>query len=503
LHLDYDGSATPVRKLMIEIAEAIRPKMYITTGTGGGIGADVALGDVVIAAKTRFDCVTQFKGESWHDASYSTSPLPSGSIEAITPDLTKVNASRIQGARAVPKIWASADDTVITTDFFGFDDSTDFYQLQGAGARACDMGDAMVGNAMQEVSNIEWYSIRNASDPQIPNSSKNIEAAKQQAGEIYAKYGAFTTAASVIATWAIIDAAFNGGAKNMPNGTHDRVRVAAAPRRLSRSLESAGPLARLSIRSPSPHGGYGWVRDLPDARDFVYAAPLIRFPQGLPSSIDLRHECPPVYNQGQLGSCTGNGIAGAIEFDQRKQGTKTFTPSRLFIYYNERVMEGTVSQDSGAQVRDGIKSVATLGAPPESDWPYDIQKFADQPPGNAYADAKLDLVSSYARVAQDLMQMQGCLAEVYPFVFGFTVYESFESEAVAQTGIVPMPASGETVVGGHCVVAVGYDDTKRVFIIRNSWGTDWGIKGYCLMPYEYLLRPDLASDFWTLRSVTG
>jgi C1A family cysteine protease len=167
------------------------------------------------------------------------------------------------------------------------------------------------------------------------------------------------------------------------------------------------------------------------------------------------------------------------------------------------VIEGTVNQDSGAQIRDGIKSVATLGAPPETDWPYDISKYAQQPPQAAYDDAKQDLVSSYSRVGQDITQMRGCLAEGYPFVFGFTVYESFESESVAQSGIVPMPDSGENVVGGHCVVAVGYDDTQRVFIVRNSWGVTWGIKGYCLMPYEYLLSPHLANDFWTIRAVTG
>jgi C1A family cysteine protease len=98
--------------------------------------------------------------------------------------------------------------------------------------------------------------------------------------------------------------------------------------------------------------------------------------------------------------------------------------------------------------------------------------------------------------------MQGCLAEGFPFVFGFTVYDSFESEAVAQSGEVSMPASGESVAGGHCVVAVGYDETKRVFIVRNSWGSDWGLNGYCLMPFEYLLNPQLAGDFWTVRSVT-
>jgi len=245
------------------------------------------------------------------------------------------------------------------------------------------------------------------------------------------------------------------------------------------------------------------VRDLPDARDCAYAAPLIRFPQGLPTSIDLRSECPPVYDQGQLGSCTGNGIAGAIEFDQRKQGNTEFTPSRLFIYYNERVIEGTVAQDAGAQIRDGLKSVATLGAPPETDWPYDITKFADKPNPQAYADALQDLVTSYVRVSQVLTQMQGCLAEGYPIVLGFTVYESFESQSVTDTGVVPMPASGEKVLGGHCVVGVGYDDTKRVFIIRNSWGPDWGMKGYCTMPYEYLLNAQLANDFWTIRTVNG
>lgn len=211
LHLDYDGPATPVKTLMTEIAGAVSPSVLITTGTGGGIGKDVALGDVVIAGRTRFDCTTQFKNESWKAASFATSKLPAGVLAAITPDLTKVNAAKIKGARATPKIWASSDDTIVTTDFFGFDDSTDHYKLQGPGARACDMGDAMVGYAMQAMPKIHWYAIRNASDPQIPNPTGDINAANKQAGEIYAEYGAFTTAASAIATWAVIDKTFNGG----------------------------------------------------------------------------------------------------------------------------------------------------------------------------------------------------------------------------------------------------------------------------------------------------
>jgi C1A family cysteine protease/nucleoside phosphorylase len=493
LHLDYDGPAVPVRKLMTELAATIRPKLFITTGTGGGIGADVSLGDVVLAGCTRFDCVTQFKNQPWHNASYSTSALPAGVLAALTPDLTKVNAARIPGARPVPKFWASADDTVVTTDFFGFDDSTDYYKLQGPGARACDMGDAMVGNALQGISGLQWYSIRNASDPQIANPNHDIKAAQKQAGEIYAKYGAFTTAASAIATWAVIDAAINQSTTNK-TATNRSVPMA------KKSSKKKSPV-KLVPRVASKHGAYGWVRDLPDARDYQYAAPAAILAKGLPPVVDLRSKCPPVYNQGQLGSCTANAIGGAIQFDQKQENKKTFTPSRLFIYYCERVIEGTVSTDSGAQVRDGIKAVATIGAPPETDWPYDISEFAVQPPQQAYTDAKLDLVTTYARVSQSLPQMQGCLADGYPFVFGFTVYSSFESAAVAKSGMVPMPAAGESVVGGHCVACVGYDNTKRMFIIRNSWGTAWGLKGYCMMPYEYLLDPHLASDFWTIRSV--
>ncbi len=207
LHLDYDGPAYPVRKMITEVVQAVQPKLFITTGTGGGIGKEVTLGDVVIAGHTKFDCVTQFKSEPWATASYATSPIPADAIAAITPALTKVNASKISGALPVPRLWDTAKDTIVTTDFFGFDDSTDYYKLQGLG-QACDMGDAMVGNALQQFPKLKWHAIRNASDPQIPNPSGDIEQAKQQAGEIYSKYGAFTTAASVIATWAVIQASF-------------------------------------------------------------------------------------------------------------------------------------------------------------------------------------------------------------------------------------------------------------------------------------------------------
>ncbi|HVM32898.1 MAG TPA: C1 family peptidase [bacterium] len=247
--------------------------------------------------------------------------------------------------------------------------------------------------------------------------------------------------------------------------------------------------------------GYGWTPDLPDHRDLLYAAPAPHL-RALPSKADLRPHCPPVYDQGQLGSCTANAIAAAVEFDQMKQSLPSvFVPSRLFIYYNERVLEGTVSQDSGAQIRDGIKSVAKLGVCPEAEWPYRIAKFAVKPAANCYKDAVQYRALSYQKVARDLGQMKGCLASGYPFVFGFTVYESFESAAVAKSGRVPLPSAGEQVLGGHAVVAVGYDDAQQVFFVRNSWGPAWGLKGYFLMPYAYLLHAGLSSDYWTVRLV--
>lgn len=205
LHLDYDGPATPVFKLISELAQTIEPKLFITTGTGGGIGGSVRLGDVVIAGTVRFDCKTQFASQPWRNASYNASKLPPGAIEAITPALTTVNAARIPDARATPQLFWAENDAVVTTDFFAFDDSTNHYGLQGLG-QACDMGDAMVARAMQNFPSIQWYSIRNASDPQIPNPSGDIEAAAQEAAKIYARYGGLTTAASVIATWAVIHA---------------------------------------------------------------------------------------------------------------------------------------------------------------------------------------------------------------------------------------------------------------------------------------------------------
>jgi|ERR1035438_2359758 C1A family cysteine protease len=257
---------------------------------------------------------------------------------------------------------------------------------------------------------------------------------------------------------------------------------------------------------------YGWKPDLPDHRDLTYAVPHATA-TALPSKIDLRPTCPPVYDQGQLGSCTANAIAGAIEFDQKKQAKPEFTPSRLFIYYNERVMESSSpTVDGGAQIRDGVKSVASLGVCKETSWPYDDTntdpapcttcKFAQKPTAACFTEALQYKITAYQRLNSAVLNtLKGCLASGYPFVFGFTVYESFESQAVAKSGIVPMPAPKEKMVGGHAVLAVGYDDSTSQFIVRNSWGVGWGLQGYCMMPYSYLINGQLADDFWTIQTV--
>lgn len=246
---------------------------------------------------------------------------------------------------------------------------------------------------------------------------------------------------------------------------------------------------------------YGWSPDLPDGRDMMYAAPFEQL-AALPDKVDLRDKCPEVYDQGQLGSCTANAIGAAHEFDQMKEGQPNpFVPSRLFIYYNERVMEGTVETDSGAQIRDGVKSIAKRGVCPEASWPYDINKFRDKPPKPAYTEALDNQAIRYLRLTQTLNQLKGCLAAGFPFVFGFGVYESFETQDVATNGHVPMPRANEDLLGGHAVLAVGYDEDKQWFIVRNSWGSGWGMDGYFTMPYAYLLQGTLSRDFWTVRAV--
>jgi C1A family cysteine protease len=277
-------------------------------------------------------------------------------------------------------------------------------------------------------------------------------------------------------------------------------------------LREARPIKTVDRENDWSHvRGYGWRPQLPDARDKVYAPRLT----SAPPECDLRPSMPPVYDQGQLGSCTGNAIAGAMEYERDRQGLSDFVPSRLFVYYNERALEGTVANDAGAVIRDGIKVVNTQGVCPETLWPYDIGMFAVKPPQRCYVAATTDKAIQYESI-QTLGDLKDAIASNLSVVFGFTVYESFESPAVAKSGVMPMPKlPGESVVGGHAVLAVGYSDAKGQVIVRNSWGPSWGDHGYFYMPYEYLTGSKtssdtspvngahLASDFWAIQAVSS
>lgn len=246
---------------------------------------------------------------------------------------------------------------------------------------------------------------------------------------------------------------------------------------------------------------YGWKKDKLDPRDHrMLMAP--RLMESLPSSVDLGGNCGPVFDQGQLGSCTGNAIAAAFQYDLKVQGCSIiFTPSRLFVYYNEREMEGTVYEDSGAEIRDGMKAVATFGVCDEALWPYNVDIFTTKPPPAAYSSASEHKAILYQKVDQTEDGIRAALASGFPIVFGFNVFEAFESEEVAQSGVLMPPFVGERPVGGHAVLAVGYQDDVRRIKVRNSWGPDWGMGGYFTMPYDYITNPDLASDLWVMQRV--
>jgi C1A family cysteine protease len=247
--------------------------------------------------------------------------------------------------------------------------------------------------------------------------------------------------------------------------------------------------------------GMGWKPDLPDARDHYYSTSS-RFLAALPSKVDLRNQCPPIFDQGHLGSCTANGGGSMWQFIAEKTGRQSFIPSRLFLYYNTRLIEGTQDWDSGAYLRDTLKSLVGDGICPDTIWSYEdnTPKFTQRPADLCYVEGEQHQTLSYQRVLQNMQQIKGCLAEGYPFVFGFTVYESFSS--ISNDGIMPIPDfSAERTIGGHAVMVVGYDDEKQMVIIRNSWSEDWGDQGYFYMPYSYLLNNNLCDDFWTIRIV--
>jgi C1A family cysteine protease len=217
----------------------------------------------------------------------------------------------------------------------------------------------------------------------------------------------------------------------------------------------------------------------------------------LPQKVDLRNKFQPVLDQGGLGSCTANALVGIVGYD-----LPNLFGSRLFLYYNERVLENSVNEDAGAYLSDGIKTLQNYGICQESSWPYVISQFAVKPPDSCYTEALNNIAVSVQNISNTQNAMQTSLALNEPFVVGIAVYSSFESQKVARTGIVPLPTKKDTLLGGHAIVCVGYDNSKKVWIMRNSWGTNWGDKGYFYLPYQYLTNPRLASDLWIIKKMT-
>lgn len=243
----------------------------------------------------------------------------------------------------------------------------------------------------------------------------------------------------------------------------------------------------------------GW-KPGPKVRSEPFKVSTVLSSSTLPASVDLRTLCPKVYDQLSLGSCTAQAGAALFEVLRKKQGLPTFLPSRLFIYYNQRVVRNSVSDDSGSTLTDCINVLTEMGAAHDSLWWYNPVKFAVKPNRGVYADgAKYKLIKSLS-VSQNLDEMRGCLASGFPFVFGFRVYSSFAN--IRTNGMMPLPnLYREEYLGGHAVMAVGYDNAKKVIIVRNSWSDRWGDKGYFYMPYNYIIDSYFCDDFWMGTSV--
>ena len=257
----------------------------------------------------------------------------------------------------------------------------------------------------------------------------------------------------------------------------------------------------LNIKIPSTPK-YHWKREPVDARDHIYdPAALGAVPTTLPSSVDLRNYCSPIEDQGGLGSCTSHAIAACIEYLDRKAG-KNLDVSRLFIYYEERVIEGSVNYDAGAYIRDGIKVVNKKGAPLESLWPYIETRYRSRPSSAAYTDALRRKAGAYQKCS-NFTAVKQALAQGYPVAIGFDVYESFEGTANTNTGMMPYPQLGEQLLGGHAVALVGYNDSTGRFIAKNSWGASWGDRGYFYMPYQVIQNTSMSDDFWIITAVTN
>ena len=261
----------------------------------------------------------------------------------------------------------------------------------------------------------------------------------------------------------------------------------------------------------------GWVRDLPDCRDYTVASKELENTKELLSShhpksnADLRKWCAPIEDQGDLGSCTANAAVGMLEYYENRRFGKFLDASRLFIYKCSRNLLG-LEGDTGSSIRATMAALVLFGAPPEEYWPYDIQMFDAEPSAFCYAFAQNYQTLRYFRLdpiglskKSVLLTIKRLLSRGIPAMFGFSVYSSIRQ--ASRNGKIMVPTRSDRLAGGHAVMAVGYDDnmeisngesvSKGALLIRNSWGTSWGQDGYGWLPYEYVLT-ELAVDWWSI-----
>lgn len=250
---------------------------------------------------------------------------------------------------------------------------------------------------------------------------------------------------------------------------------------------------------------YGWARSTAPAIHPVYAPPPHHAEAAnLPAAVDLTPGCPAVYDQLALGSCTANALAGLFQFLQMSQGLASWVPSRLFLYRGERSIEGDVGRDSGAILDDGLAFLASKGICPESRWPYDVGRFAELAPPEAWGEAYHNKLVGPVTIADgDLVGLKSRLVQGYPVAFGIVAFPGLESHSAARTGHVPLPSLGEKPIGGHAILLVGYDALAGTYRFRNSWGPSWGDRGYGTLDEHYIGNPELAADFRSAEAVTG
>lgn len=249
---------------------------------------------------------------------------------------------------------------------------------------------------------------------------------------------------------------------------------------------------------------YNHKHDMNDIRDFKFHKMVIQKPKiAIPNKFSLLNLCPlpDVLDQGNLGSCTANAASNALKYLLTKNKKQVFQPSRLFIYWFTRLLQNTVNEDSGASNRDTLKSILKNGACDENRWIYDITKYKLRPNQIAIREGNIHRTGfQYLSVIQDINVIKNSIYQGFPIILGISIYSSFESLAVMTTGNVPMPdIRKEIFLGGHAIWMVSYDDTTRRFGFMNSWGSGWGNKGFFTLPYDYVLNPTLAYDFWTVK----